>query len=237
MPKKTYVPGKDAALEDTISKTSGLLKTLGFPMKAEAWLNPAPNCWSVHLRSIEYPWISANGKGSSKQSCQASAQAELLERLSTNFFFSDFYLGKNTGSGDFVFFPDEKWFPVEKINQIPKKHPDGTELLNADLRKFYDPDKELTADLIHDINSENTNRGICALPFKNIESGETIYFPANILHNLYASNGMAAGNTPDECRSQALGEVLERYVKNQVIANGICLPDVPPETLDRFPAN
>ncbi len=235
MPKKTYVPGKDAALEDTISITSGLLKSLGLPIKAEAWLNPAPSCWSVHLRSTEHPWLSANGKGSSKQSCQASAQAELLERLSTNFFFSDYYLGKNTGSMDFVFFPDEKWFPVKNINQIPEKHPDGTKLLTPDLRNFYDPDGELTADLIHDINSENTDRGICALPFIDIESGETVYFPVNILHNLYASNGMSAGNTPDECRSQALGEVLERYVKNQVIANGICLPDVPTEALKRFP--
>ena len=235
MPKKTYVPGKDAALEDTISRTSSLLKSHGFPVKAESWLNPAPNCWSVHLRSTECPWISTNGKGSSKQASQASAQAEFLERLSTNFFFSDFYLGKNTSSADFVFFPDEKWFPIEKSDQTPEKHPDGTELLNTALRSFYDPDGELTADLLHDINSENTNRGICALPFKNIESGETVYFPVNILHNLYASNGMSAGNTPNESRSQALAEILERYIKNQVISKGICLPDVPPETVDRFP--
>ena len=235
MPKKTFIPGKDAALEDTISRTSKLLKDLGFPVKAESWINPVPNCWSVHLRSTECPWISANGKGSNKHSCQASAQAEFLERLSTNFFFSDFYLGKNTSSEKFVFFPNEKWFPVEKIDQIPESHPDGTELLSAALREFYNPDGELTADLLHDINSENTNRGICALPFSDIETGETVYFPVNILHNLYASNGMAAGNTPDECRSQALGEILERYVKNQVIAGGIALPDVPTDTLKRFP--
>lgn len=235
MPKKTFIPGKDAALEDTISRTGKLLKDLGFPVKTESWINPVPNCWSVHLRSTECPLISVNGKGCNKQSCQASAQAEFLERLSTNFFFSDFYLGKNTATENFVFFPDEKWFPVEKIDQMPAEHPDGTELLNATLRSFYDPDRELTADLLHDINSENTNRGICALPFRNIESGETLYFPVNILHNLYASNGMAAGNTPDECRSQALGEILERYVKSLVISRGISLPDVPPDTLKRFP--
>jgi len=235
MPRKTFITGKDAALEDTISRTSSLLETHGFPVKLEAWMNPAPNCWSVHLLSTECPRISANGKGPSKKACLASAQAEFLERLSTNFFFSDFYLGKETGSADFVFFPDEKWFPVDSDDQIPRKHPDGTELLTETLHRFYNPDDELTADLLHDINSENTNRGICALPFKAIESGETVHFPVNILHNLYASNGMSAGNTPDESRSQAMGEILERYVKNIIISKGICLPDVPPDVVSRYP--
>ncbi len=235
MPKKTYLPGKDAALEDTISRTGSLLESRGFPIITDSWRNPAPHCWSVHILSSECPWLSANGKGSSKAACRASAQAEFLERLSTNFFFSDFYLGKNTESAEFVFFPYEKWFPVNKIDQIPEQHPDGTELLNEALRRFYDPDGELTPDLLHDINSENNSRGICALPFQSIDSGETVYFPVNILHNLYASNGMSAGNTEEESRAQALSEILERYVKKMVISKGLCLPDVPREIIAGYP--
>jgi ribosomal protein S12 methylthiotransferase accessory factor len=46
---------------------------------------------------------------------------------------------------------------------------------------------------------------------------------------------MAAGNTPTECRAQALAEILERYVKNIVIARGLCLPTVPPQVIARYP--
>ena len=236
MPRKTFIIGKDASLEDTISRTAALIEASGFQVHLDSWLNPAPNCWSVHMLSNECPWISSNGKGSSKKACLASAQAEFLERLSTDFFFSDFYLGEKTASSDFVFSPDEKWFPVADDDRIPLSHPDGTELLTESLLKFYNPDNELTSDLLHDINSENTNRGICALPFKALDTGESVFFPVNILHNLYASNGMSAGNTPDESRSQALGEILERYVKNIIISKGICLPDVPRKILAGYPA-
>ena len=199
-------------------------------------MNPAPSCWSTHIVSLDLPSLSANGKGSSKAACLASGQAEFLERLSTNFFFSDYYLGRETEAADFVFFPNEKWFPVEELDSIPPAHPDGTPLLSEALRSFYNPENELTADLLHDINSENSSRGICALPFREISTGETVYFPVNILHNLYASNGMSAGNTPEESRAQAMSEILERYVKRIVISRGLCLPDVPTEYTSKCPA-
>jgi ribosomal protein S12 methylthiotransferase accessory factor len=46
---------------------------------------------------------------------------------------------------------------------------------------------------------------------------------------------MSAGNTKDEARVQSLSEVFERYIKNRIIAEGICLPEVPDEVLQRFP--
>lgn len=236
MLSKTYLQGKDAALEDTIAKTDKLLKKRGFEVKAESLLNPVPNCWSAHIVSCDLPWISSNGKGTSREACLASGKVEFLERLATNFFFSDYYLGRDSESAEFVFFPDEKWFPVEELDRIPMLHPDGSELLNRQLRSFYNPENELTPDLLHDINSENSKRGICALPFQAISTGETVYFPVNILHNLYASNGMSAGNTPDESRAQALSEIVERYVKQIVISRGLCLPDVPREQSARCPA-
>lgn len=43
----------------------------------------------------------------------ASALGEYFERLSTNYFFADFYLGQEIANGDFVHYPTEKWFPIE----------------------------------------------------------------------------------------------------------------------------
>src|SRR5699024_10449302 len=64
---------------------------------------------------------------------------------------------------------------------------------------------------------------------------ETVYFPVNLIGNLYVSNGMAAGNTAYEARVQALSEIFERYVKNKVIAEAISLPEIPAEVLNRYP--
>lgn len=46
---------------------------------------------------------------------------------------------------------------------------------------------------------------------------------------------MSAGNTQNEARVQGLSEVFERYIKNKIIAEGICLPEVPEAVIDRFP--
>ncbi len=78
-------------------------------------------------------------------------------------------------------------------------------------------------------------QGISALPFQSLANGKTTYFPVSLLNNLYVSNGMAAGNSPAECCSQALSEIIERYVKNIIIAEGICLPDVPSARLKKYP--
>ncbi|MDF7823531.1 30S ribosomal protein S12 methylthiotransferase accessory factor YcaO [Pontiellaceae bacterium B12227] len=235
MTTKTLIPGKDAALEDTIGKAHKLLTEHGFPIELASGKHPVQNCWSVHLRSSECPQIYTNGKGSSELASEASAMLEFFERLSTNLFFFDYYLGSRSAEKDFVFFPNEKWFPIEAPSTIPTHHPDGTELLSTSLRSFYNSDNELIPAQLLDNNTDDPNRGIAALPFEQIDSSETVYFPVSILTNLYVSNGMAAGNTASECRAQALAEILERYVKNNVIAMGLCLPDVPPEILARTP--
>lgn len=235
MTAKTYIPGKDAALEDTVTRATALLQSHGLPIELASWMNPVHGCWSVHLLLAECSQICTNGKGASRLASQASALLEFFERAATNLFFADYYLGRDPAGGDFVFSPREKWFPVEDTTRIPTHSPDGTELLSEKLRRFYNPAAELTAALLLDNNCDNERRGIAALPFEHLESAETVYFPISVLNNIYVSNGMAAGNTSTECRAQALSEILERHVKNEVIANGICLPDVPQTIVDRYP--
>jgi ribosomal protein S12 methylthiotransferase accessory factor len=60
-------------------------------------------------------------------------------------------------------------------------------------------------------------------------------FPVNIIANLYVSNGMSAGNTPAEARTQALSEIFERHIKFRIISEGLCLPDVPEAVIARYP--
>jgi len=177
MTPKTQLLGKDAALEDTLEKARALLSKHGFPVELVSSKHPVENCWSVHLRSSECPQIYTNGKGSSELASEASALYEFFERLSTNLFFFDYYLGSDAAKKDFVFYPNEKWFPIEDLSSIPIHHPDGTELLNETLRSFYNPDNELTPAQLLDNNIDDPNRGIAALPFEQIDSQETVYFP------------------------------------------------------------
>ena len=226
---KTFIPGKDAALEDSINYFQQQLDKYDLAVKEASWLNPVPNVWSVHIQNTKCPLCFANGKGASKKAALASALGEYFERLSTNYFFSDFYLGDKVANGEFVHYPSEKWFAIPDDNSLPKG------LLSQKLLNFYDPDHELTATDLVDLQSSNGERGICALPFVQQSDGKTIYVPVNLIANLYASNGMSAGNTQNEARVQALSEIFERYTKNKIIAEAISLPLIPETVINRYP--
>ena len=229
MQDQTFIPGKDAALETSIASMQDKLLKLGFHIEEASWLNPIANVWSVHIRDRDCPMLFTNGKGSSQKAALASALGEYFERLSTNYFWADFYLGKTIANSKFVHYPQEKWFALPKNNNLP------TGLLDDATQAFYDPEASLEASKLVDLNSGNEQRGICALPYSRQRDGVTVWFPVNIIGNLYVSNGMSAGNTPTEARTQALSEIFERHIKFRIIAEAICLPDVPTEVIARYP--
>lgn len=230
MTEQTFILGKDAALEDSISKFQQKLTALGFNIEEASWLNPVPNVWSVHIRDKDCPQCFSNGKGASKKAALASALGEYFERLSTNYFFADFYLGQEIANGDFVHYPTEKWFPIEDEALLPQG------ILDDYLWDYFDPNQELTPELLVDLQSGNYDRGIVAMPYVRQSDQETVYIPQSIIANLYVSNGMSAGNTKNEARVQGLSEVFERYVKNRIIAEAISLPEIPKSVMDRYPS-
>jgi len=227
---QTFIPGKDAALEDSIARFQQKLQDLGFNIEEASWLNPVPHVWSVHIRDRDCPLCFTNGKGASKKAALASALGEYFERLSTNYFFADFWLGHTLANGDFVHYPNEKWFPLPEDDSLPEG------ILDARLHAFYDPEQSLSASDLVDLQSGNAARGICALPFARQSDQQTVYIPMNIIGNLYVSNGMSAGNTANEARVQGLSEVFERHIKNRIIAESISLPEIPAEVMQRYPS-
>lgn len=229
MTEKHYIAGKDAALEDSIANMQKQLAALGFDIQEQAWLNPVPHVWSVHIRDISCPLLFTNGKGASKKAALASALGEFFERLATNYFWADFYWGDEVVAQNFAHYPDEQWFSVDDGDEWPEA------LLSEELVEFYNPSGQLLPSQLIDINVADSEKGVCTLPYQRQRDGKTILFPVNIIGNLYVSNGMSAGNSQAEARVQALSEILERYVKFKIIEEGLCLPDVPPEALDHYP--
>ena len=208
---------KNASAEESIEKMTNALKSISSDITIGKQLHPLTNCYSVNLKSLDAPnHIYTNGKGINELSCTASALGEYIERMQTNNFFIEFYMQNKE------FYPDQKTFTNIK------------ECLNETLNKFYNPNDELELEDFLDFNSDEQDKIIC-LPFINQSNNEQIYFPTNIIHNLYVSNGLATGNTQNEAKVQALSEIFERYVKIMIIRNGYSLPKIPLDTIKSFP--
>lgn len=230
MQQEHFIPGKDASLEHSITSMQAKLTARGFDIEECSWLNPVDNVWSVHVRNRACHLMFTNGKGATKLAAHASALGEYFERLSCNYFWNHYFLGDTIANRAFTHYPRERWFPLTA---------DATdwpaELLTPELQAFYNPEGSIPAETLVDMNSGNEDRGICAIPYVRQRDGAEVFFPVNVISNLYVSNGMSAGNTQAEARAQALSEILERHVKFKVIAEGLCLPDVPEEVVGRYP--
>jgi ribosomal protein S12 methylthiotransferase accessory factor len=225
----TYIAGKDLPLEQTIANMSGLLANLGIKIEIASWRNLIPNVWSLHIRDAHSPMCFTNGKGATKESALASALGEYIERLSNNHFYAGAFWGEDIANAEFVHYPNERWFKSGKKDALP------TEILDEYCLNIYNPDGELKASHLVDTNSGNVERGICSLPYVRQSDSKTVYFPSNLIENLFVSNGMSAGNTLAEAQVQCLSEIFERAVKREILEGEIALPDVPQEVLAKYP--
>jgi uncharacterized domain len=225
---ETFIPSKDASLESSIRTLQSKLVALGIHVEEKSWLNEIEGIWSVHVIDKDCTRLFTNGKGATQLAARASALGEYFERLSTNYFWTHFYLGTAIANQDFVHYPNEQWLKLNGENW-PKA------LLTPDLQKFYNPEGGALASQLIDLNSGNAERGICAIPYQRLRDGLSVLFPVNLIGNLYVSNGMSAGNTLMEARTQALAEIFERDIKFRIIREGLCLPDVPQDVINRYP--
>ena len=229
MTTESFIPGKDASLESTIATMQKKLGDRGFHLDEMSWLNPVKSIWSVHVRDHECPMLFANGKGATELAARASALGEFFERLNTHYFWTHFYLGERRANMPFVHYPQERWFAPTDDGAWP------AEMLNPELHAFYNPEGTIDSEVLVDLNSGNIDRGICTLPYTRLRDAAQTWIPVNIIGNLYVSNGMAAGNTLMEARSQALSEIFERHIKSRIISEGLCLPEVPDHVIARYP--
>ncbi|MFP1680615.1 OsmC domain/YcaO domain-containing protein [Alloalcanivorax sp. C16-2] len=226
---RTFIEGKDRPLEETIATMSRALEALGMKIEIASWRNIVPHVWSLHIRDAASPMCFTNGKGATKESALCSALGEFIERLNCNFFYNDQFFGEEIANADFVHYPNEQWFQPGPEDELP------AEILDDHCRAIYDPDGELRGSNLIDTNSGRVDRGICSLPFERRSDGETVWFPSNLIENLFLSNGMSAGNTLAEAKVQCLSEIFERAVKKQIIEEELALPDVPKEVLAKYP--
>jgi ribosomal protein S12 methylthiotransferase accessory factor len=146
----------------------------------------------------------------------------VFERLSTNYFWTHYYLG-----------PGCQRSHVRHSGGLRLTRTSaGHGLERRELRKFYN--RTILTPVTVEFNSGSLERGICAVPMMRERDGVTVYFPVNIIGNLYVCNGMSAGNTQQRKRTQALSRGNFLNVTSELSAEGICL-DVPETVITRFP--
>ena len=235
MSKQQKMHYKDATPQDTLAYISEILSDIGIEF-CEHWFEES-SIGTHSLRvTVKGTGIGTNGKGVTREFAKASAYAEFLERYQNQLFdLSCIYADTSYG---FRHFEDERIMNAFEV----------AELDNTFMRNFYkarglSQDASLiekvsvlrTSDKTEEyIFGEPSKREVC--PFYNITKKRIEYLPfvLGVLH--YGSNGMCAGNSPEEAMVQGLSEILERYVQKLAIKNKLCFPDVPDEVIANYPS-
>ena len=65
-------------------------------------------------------------------------------------------------------------------------------------------------------------------PFYSVKEKHPVYLWNRFVSSLHGSNGMCAGNTPEEALVQGFSEIFERYASTRIIQDEIVPPDIPP---------
>ena len=215
----------------TVDRLKAILGEMHIEMD-EAWC-PKSTIGTYSLRvTIKGTNIGSNGKGVSKEYARASAYAEFFERFQNcNYFMS------NAGIQDGVTcFPDEKKMSsleiVQSKNAFIERYYSGRNKENLTLL-----DKVLNYRKLHrfDFHCCCDDDKHTVLPFYSVKTEKIEYLPFFAYYFYYLSNGMCAGNTPEEAIVQGLSEIIERYVQKRIFSEKLSLPDIPDEHVKKFP--
>ena len=165
--------------------------------------------------------------------------AEFFERLQNGMF--RFRMEKPTEEIPFVNSPDEKFLTVEQalnIEEYGKIQNSFFENILKENRKGNKTTEE-KVDYIKEILNENSNlvekEQYNYLPYYSVKNKDLEYIPDRLFSYLFDTNGMCAGNSPEEALIEGLSEILERYAGMKIFKDKITLPEIPDKYIDKFP--
>lgn len=227
---------KECKPEDTIERIRKILNDFHIEVEESfQQRDETINTYSSRV-TLKNTTIGTNGKGISREYCQASAYAEFMERLQNNIIFGGRELRYPNREKSFYLEIDEKLMTAKEIvesnGSATKEYFKelGVDGLSDEQKIVYF--KELQQ--IEELMIEKKDLHV-AIPFYNITKKQIEYVPALSCFAMYGSNGMSAGNSFDEAIVQGLSEIIERHVQAKVIRERICLPNVPDEVVKQYP--
>jgi ribosomal protein S12 methylthiotransferase accessory factor len=222
---------KDDRPVNTINKIRDILGKLGLLTVETVWKNSVDGFYSVTVE-VENTCLATNGKGTTCQYALASAYGELMERLQNQatFRLSLDLKDEALKYKGFYYAPDERQLSIEEFLNSEE------EWARAQLARVAPGiDKQEVLKEWLGVSYEKVPADFIALPYINLTSKRISHIPMKMISKMYMSNGMCAGNTPQEAIVQGISEILERYANKQMVRAKVVPPTIPRRYLERYP--
>lgn len=219
----------------TINKIRNILSQLELLPIERKWYQPFNNLLSVRLEcGNDGGDFGTNGKGRTLAYTLASAYAEFIERLQNGYILGVHGVNRcllTTIKSEigFYYFPDEKQICKTDFENLPQKY--LRDLFNGQSPTDYN----WAIDKYYRRLKSNGFDGVVSVPFYDVRKGRFKYLPYNLTVNMTSSNGMAAGNTLEECIYQGMCELMERYAVSNIYYKRLTPPTIPLNFLLGFP--
>jgi len=224
---------KDETPDNTVKKLKEILKENKIEVEENWTKKSSVDTYSLRL-TIKDTNIGQNGKGMTKDFALASAYAEFFERYQNGILV--FRPEKPTQEYPFTYSADEKYLSIEELSKENNAfldriiQNDKKEILNQEQKKIYL--RELLGENSKILEPRNQH---VSLPYYSVKNKEIVHLPHILACHLCATNGLCAGNTPEEAMIEGISEILERYVSMRIIYDRPSLPEVPKQYLTKFP--
>lgn len=214
---------KETSPEKTVKRIKEILKKHGVAVEENWTKKSSVGTYSLRL-CVKGTNLGQNGKGMTKEFAMASAYAEFLERYQNGILV--FRQEKPTAELPFIYSADEKNLSVEEL-AIQN---------DSFIHQIFIDNKQECSDkssLLEEILGKENQ--ITCLPHYSVKDKKVVYIPHVLSCHLIGTNGMCAGNSPEEAMIEGISEILERYVTMQLIYQKVALPEIPDSYLEKFP--
>ena len=193
---------KDKSPEETVADVQAILERIGLDLDVTT-VKVAESFYFSSLIDREFPMARSSGKGATELQCLASGHAEFLERLQNAFLY------RRT----FGLMPEAPSFYSDEIEvdtaRVVASHADVIAAISSAPEATF---------------SQVAGSRMACAPFLDLDTRKTVQLPIRAIEICCGTNGCCAGNTPEEAILQGIGEVLERYVRREVMVGRIETP-------------
>ncbi len=228
-------PYKALPPQETISKIKDILSCkLGVSANEVSLKQENAQFFSAHLE-LQADWIptfdiSTNGKGLTPEYSLASGYGELMERIQSGIllkyreFATELFIKDNACDNSYIY------KQLKKSECLLKyiKAPDEEVIYNQNAIKDAIGKYVRTFDNERVIEKLRETYEIF-LPFYSVMDSSLVKLPMRVIEHCCGSNGMCAGNTPEEAILQGICEIMERYVLRIIYNKNLTLPTIPKE--------
>lgn len=206
---------------NTVNRIRSKFGELGIHTYEKYWKNVNNQLFSCAVSIENSNVMRTLGKGTDSSYCLASGYGELMERIENLILLSG-----NVGMSYLDIL--KNWPDVVEVKNRAQLHELNNNECMDSVNRVCD---ELVMEPVEDF--PNT---IYAAKFFSVKDNRVLYMPYSELYRSLRSNGMCAGNAPEEAMVEGLCEIMERMAIKSIFLDGVVPPAVPDEVLKRYPA-